>query len=120
MWWSTGESLVYFHKGDETWGIPVSTDCNTLVDQLEIPSLSGKKVTVAPNPWSSETVISVADFRKEVHLELQITDLTGKTVFREDAFKSPYRLYRNGLPAGIYFMTITSGADAFHTKLILQ
>jgi len=120
MWWSTGESLVYFHKGDETWGIPVSTDCNTLVDQLEIPSLSGKKVTVAPNPWSSETVISVADFRKEVHLELHITDLTGKTVFREDAFKSPYRLYRNGLPAGIYFMTITSGADAFHTKLILQ
>jgi len=105
---SSEEKLVYFKKGSETWGTPVSTSCNTLVaveDQITLP---GVQVLVCPNPVSSKSVISFKNLDPDQHPEVFIMDLFGRVVFRSRVKTNEIIFNRESVPSGIYILRVNN------------
>jgi hypothetical protein len=54
---SVTEQIVYYKKGTETWGTPVSTDCITLVPIEDKPPFQQLQISIFPNPASTTITI---------------------------------------------------------------
>ncbi|HZX62812.1 MAG TPA: T9SS type A sorting domain-containing protein [Bacteroidales bacterium] len=100
------EDLVYYKKGSETWGIPIATDCFMLVG---ISPAAGKKVItvrIAPNPVETRAEIQISDLTENDNSWFVIRDFLGRTVMQHNLVSNPYTLNREGLPAGLYFLSV--------------
>jgi hypothetical protein len=116
---SAHENLVYFKKGTETWGTPVTTTCNTLVpvdDKLLLPEVH---VLVFPNPITSRSTISLINLDLSSHPEIFMMDLYGRIVFHTLVQKSEVVFDRQGVPAGIYILRVTSNDGVVRNKKII-
>jgi hypothetical protein len=105
-WLQMEEDLVYYKKGSETWGTPVSTDCFTLVG---ISPAAGKKVItvrIAPNPVETRAEIQISDLTENDNSWFVIRDFLGRTVMQHNLVSNPYTLNREGLPAGLFFLSV--------------
>jgi hypothetical protein len=99
------EDLVYYKKGSEIWGTPVSTDCFSLVG---IPQTGKKEITVSitPNPVETRTEIQVSDLTENDNSYFILKDFLGRSVMQNNLVSNPYNLNREGLPAGLYFLSV--------------
>jgi hypothetical protein len=81
-----------------------------------LPALS---VSVAPNPFKNQTVIS---FENNVApLRLQLYDALGALVFtQENVITRQYVLGRNNLTAGIYFLKISADNSQQTVKIVIE
>ncbi len=99
--------LVYFKKGEETWGTPVSTDCSTLVGFEDKDFASEPAIEVFPNPAGSETRVRLVNARQDENFHYGLYNCSGMKV-QEGAFAvGQFILHRNNLPAGLYLLIIT-------------
>ncbi|MCA1750848.1 MAG: T9SS type A sorting domain-containing protein [Flavobacteriales bacterium] len=72
-----------------------------------------------PNPSSGMVRLSA---KKHVD-SIRLTDLTGKTVFRETVNLAPggqVELSLSGIHSGLYIVSLYSGADVHNMKLVLD
>ena len=106
--YSNAETLVYFKKGNETWGTPVSTDCHTLVGVEPAPSSAERKIRIVPNPFSNRTEIEIPWLQGGEDADLTVYNDMGRKIFHQKITSSPYVFMRTNLPSGVYLLVVSS------------
>ncbi len=93
--------LVYYKKGSETWGIPISTDCSTLlpVEDVTVPQ---SKISIYPNPVSTHITIETP-----FQGQLTILNLQGQELLNQQITEPKTQVDISTLPSGIYFVRVT-------------
>jgi len=99
-------SLVYYRKGNETWGTPVATDCSILVGQQPPPSSAEKNILIIPNPFSYKADVIIPGISEGEKVKFILYDEFGRIAWTMNPVAAPYRIYRNNFIAGMYFLII--------------
>ncbi len=104
-----------------TCGVPLN--CNYTaspsvgVDEL---SVNAEDVDLYPNPATNSFMIDLVAFGNST-VAIEMFDVLGKNVGSFNGIKSnKFLISRNDLPAGVYFVRITSGQTALTKKVILE
>jgi hypothetical protein len=113
------EELMYFHKGNETWGTPVSTDCNTLVGIQPNYGTGCNKIVIKPNPASSILTIDLK-IEKDIARELIIYSIPGKEMVHLAVSTGEEQIHFNVIswPRGMYIVKVI-GQDTNFRHLVL-
>jgi len=116
------KDLVYFSKGSETWGTPVSTNCNTLVAMPESPNTEIPGITISPNPVTDHAEIKVTGLKPGENAEIVLLDYLGKEVFRNRMDSNPYLLSVSGIPKGLYIIKVIGKSNTLNgpTKILIN
>jgi methionine-rich copper-binding protein CopC len=101
-----------------------TTTCsfNVLVNEyVGIADLSANGILIYPNPTSG--IINLTGFNEPVSVKnLEITDITGKTIQSSSNFQinqfSNYEIDLSGFDSGIYIVKISTDKEIFTSKLI--
>ena len=101
-------SLVYYKKGNETWGTPVANDCHILVGTEPPISSAVKSIKIIPNPVQDKAEIIVPELQYGKKSVLRLYNELGKLVLIIKTLSSTYTLNRSGLAPGVYFLVATS------------
>lgn len=112
--------LVYFKKGTEIWGTPVSTNCNTLVSAELQQNINETQVSIYPNPANDKITIQISGNMMSSPMEFRLMDLLGKEVYRMEIPLSRYAIILPPLPSGLYVWQLTGEPSRTTGKLILQ
>jgi len=90
------------------------------VEELSVGDL---KLQVMPNPFGEATSLQL-DALSSRPVQIELNDVTGKTVYREEtllhAGSNTLTLQRNGLAPGLYFLNLYSKSGKVSHKLIIQ
>ncbi len=124
--WSTGESTQKIEVSDAgTYWVQVTdgTGC-TQTDTILISAgvsgvgdFGGYYINVYPNPFDQHTVIH---FPVISNWQVQLFDVTGRLVVNiTDAVGKNISIYRNDLPAGIYWLAVTLDDRLIHTQKLV-
>ncbi len=90
---------------------PVTSGISSEVDEIVI--------TIYPNPFHSAATISFSEHQESV--SITITDVTGKEILSESFSGIQFSFERNGLEAGMYFVSVISGKKtALMRKMVVQ
>jgi len=113
--------LVYYRKGNETWGTPVATDCSILVGQQPPPSSDVKNIMIIPNPFTDRAEIIIPGIKNGEKVKFLIYDELGRNVRKGQTDASPYIIYRNSLTAGVYLLMVLREDDSVggRTKVVI-
>ena len=114
-----GENLVYFKKGTETWGIPVSPNCSMLVDVEDKKVSFLSKIHIFPNPVSTQGNILIDNLDLTTNPEIVILDLYGRQVFHSLIQTNPFIINRGNIPAGMYMINIKDYKGVKRPSVIL-
>lgn len=114
------ESIVYYKKGSEIWGTPVSTDCNTLVSVEENPGKAALQVRIVPNPVSSRADIVIDGISPSTVLQISLFDHTGRMVYRSSMISGKTNFDRNSLASGLYILKITGSDVNLTGKMVIE
>ena len=123
---NTTNSGIGGYKTEPAWGPNgdywIVKFCDTtLATGVNFISGSQRRLTVYPNPFSSEVSISLY-YEKLKQATFLIHDLIGQTIFskRENNLCSTYTktIDLSGLPSGIYFLEVISDQEKMETKII--
>jgi hypothetical protein len=115
---------TYDSKGtivNDPWPTPFNT-CGFDLDAVGVLHftylLQDQSVFLYPNPVKDPVTINVLS---GTGFELEIHDVSGKTVWKEERIANNSTLYLGSLPAGIYFCTFTlENGNTEVRKLIRQ
>ena len=112
------KKLVYYKKGSETWGIPLS--CEALLHVSLPKSIEKQAINIYPNPTSGIITIELpADILTPYKLE--IVDISGRTRDEFDINQKSQSIDVASLPAGLYSYRLTSAnGEVFRGKIIRQ
>jgi len=99
-------NLVYFKKGSETWGTPVSIDCNTLVGMEPTRVHENQNISINPNPVEQYAEVVIPDLGRAKSVFLILYNEFGKQVKKERITASPFILTRANLPPGLYLLSV--------------
>jgi para-nitrobenzyl esterase len=87
------------------------------VDELNI---SAADIDLYPNPANTNFTINLVAFANNL-VTIEMYDVLGKRVANYASIKTNlFNVDRNNLPAGVYFVKITSGQNAVTKKIILE
>ncbi|HRN41726.1 MAG TPA: T9SS type A sorting domain-containing protein [Vicingus sp.] len=112
--------LVYYEKGTETWGTPLSIiNTQTSIDDFSMKNLS---VNVYPNPITNYATITIKGYNSTEKLSFKLYNILGKEVYSTYIYESNFILNRNSLTSGVYFYTITNDNknSKYSGKLIIE
>jgi uncharacterized repeat protein (TIGR01451 family) len=85
------------------------------------PAQPNYAVSVSPNPFAEETLLSVKGLTDSEGLLLQVIDFQGKTIREEHSEGFLFKLKRGDWPSGVYFFNIRQkGQIVGSGKLIVQ
>jgi hypothetical protein len=113
IWGSGSRSLVYYKKGDQTWGSPLDF---TSAPGISDPSL----VSIYPNPATAGG-FHVNILPENLPVVLEILDLNGKIVHREKLVNQDNYIHVPILHKGIYlYRILNSGTYVDVGKIILH
>lgn len=114
FFFSCYDSLVYYKKGNEEWGNPLS--CSALLSADEI-STTSSQIKVFPNPTNGDKIIVTGIFQKP---SIELIDVFGK-ILKAKYFSSGNKieLDLSNLAKGLYFLKIVEGDKIFTTKIIV-
>ncbi len=90
-------------------------NCGNVVTGIN-SSKGNQGIRISPNPMSTEATIW---FDKEEALEINVYNTTGQLVFNDQSKASTYRLKRNNLPAGLYFIECEGKNDVKRIKILI-
>jgi hypothetical protein len=114
--------LVYFEKGNETWGTPLSEDCSTLLGSEQLSNSDDRQIMIIPNPVDQSALITLPEISKGVQGYFVLYNELGNQVMKVP-FNSPRVTFtRNNLPSGIYYIVISgdNGTLKRSAKVILR
>lgn len=114
------DSLRYYIKGEETWGIPVAIDCNALLTTTDQPSDHGLHIFISPNPVRDKLKVIIEGPETGVTYGINIIDLLGRVIFKTNFQQSPFIMPRPELPKGLYIWQVTGAERTATGKLILE
>ena len=102
-------NLVYFKKGTEVWGTPVSTDCSILLGTGEKVISPVSSIEVYPNPAETEVRIRLNNFSPGGNFHFSLYDCSGEKVRDGKLSANPFLFNRDDLAPGLYLLIVTDG-----------
>jgi len=107
-------------SGQEAFVLPgfEFNSCEIAVNVIE-PTSTVKSVVAAPNPFTTQTILTIENPSRSAH-NVMLSSLTGR-LLREwkDVRDNTLRIDRNGLPTGIYFLSIRNEQGEVATKKLM-
>ena len=91
--------------------------CDSLISVDEL-SDANSYLSIYPNPFQDKIFLDPKWNSKEMGMEITIENETGQNVFERNTFFSKQELDLSSLPAGIYFLHVTSNYFSFVKKII--
>lgn len=111
----TTTDYVYLEKGHATGIVWVN---GTVLTSIEMHS-SNQEITIAPNPFSTSTKITIP--LGLTNGKVKITSPAGTEVYTQVIQGSTAEINREGLSSGIYFLQVTSNNEIIATeKMVVQ
>ena len=107
-------SLVYYKKGNETWGTPVANDCHILVGTDPPVTSAVKSIKIIPNPVRDKAEVLVSGLNDCGIYWVQITDVYGREVLKKQFSSSSFTIDCMGLAKGLYNVIIWTEDATFH------
>lgn len=99
--------LVYYKKGSETWGTPLT------ISVSEKSAIENENLLIYPNPAKEWVMIDVGSSLLQ---EIEVMDITGKRLMIHTVLnKSSVQLELKGLSTGVYVIKVSTD-----TKVLLQ
>jgi hypothetical protein len=116
------EDMVYYKKGSETWGTPLATDCFSLVGVEPVQLMHGLNVRITPNPVRTQAEIQLQNPTENESYYFSIRDIYGRVIIQRNFDSNPYILFRDGIPAGMYFLSVQdqSGTAVWKSKILFE
>jgi hypothetical protein len=116
------QELVYYQRGNEIWGTPVSFDCNTLLGIDPQKSTAKAFIEIIPNPVETQAEVFIQCILKYDNISIVMYDYSGKIVLREQVNSNPFTLNRGDLPPGLYILVIYDKNDVIigKKKIVLR
>lgn len=108
------EFIVYFKKGDETWGTPLNPP--TSVKETENPLV----ISVFPNPAKDFVFIKLADNGKCKTANINIFALSGKQVYSGKLENGILTINVNNWPSGLFFYRISANGLVSKGKFMVN
>jgi len=109
--------LVYYKKGNETWGNPLSCDSLLTVGLKDLTR--SHSLTVSPNPTNGIISVTVPEGKQSGRFEL--FDLSGRMVAGFNQKQEIEQFDISSLPAGVYFCKFRSDkGEVYQAKIIRQ
>jgi hypothetical protein len=116
LWYTYIQEVVYFKKGTETWGTPLSCDSLQQVGIAEIAV--AKEVNIYPNPTSGIITASVPT-NAQIPCKLEIFDNSGRFLGIYTLSQQTQSFDLSDIPAGLYnYKVTTAEGDIFRGKII--
>ncbi|HOZ52979.1 MAG TPA: T9SS type A sorting domain-containing protein, partial [Chitinophagaceae bacterium] len=125
------EKSIYIGGGSQA-GFPNFVDsyfngawlspCTTNIEIPENTENISCEINIYPNPFSDFTDIDLSNMRKTLSgiFNIKLYDLFGNIVLQTETNNSYYRIYKEDLNEGIYFLKIQSGNFIYTNKLIIN
>jgi hypothetical protein len=112
-------NLVY--TVTDSTGCSSSATSSILVDvSAGINNEMVNNVSVYPNPFTDQTVVSLGNITSE-HINFSVYDVLGKEVISMKEIRNPiFKLERNNLPAGVYFYRLSDNNKTLKEGKILM
>lgn len=122
LWTDQTEELIYFKKGNETWGIPLSADCNTFVGIENDSKTIIPGVHISPNPVETRAEIIIEGFQTNDIFHYILHNYSGNSVRSGTMNSSPFTFNRGELLAGLYLLSVFDKKDNLRgrMKIIIQ
>jgi hypothetical protein len=120
MTWQSIEYLVYYKKGTEVWGTPVSTDCHSLVSVSPAPEKSPLRVIISPNPVSQSSIITILGCQGTKEFDFTLFNNLGREVFNLKSENPSFSFDRKDLPNGLYIYVVNGTGINQRGKLIIK
>ena len=110
----TGEDAINNWEKDFWEYTPDSTSS---INEPTLESL----ISISPNPFSSTAVIEIKDsgFRNK-DFKMQMYNVNGEVVLQSQILTPKSLIERSGLPAGVYFIHLSSKDQSATKKIIIQ
>jgi hypothetical protein len=96
----------FAYLAPESLNIELNKD-NTVSTKPEVQDVS-KLISVYPNPTNGLVSIDMSDIKQLGDVTTTITDIAGKVVLSKKASNNKIQLNIDTMPAGIYFVTVSS------------
>ena len=108
------DSLIYYKKGAEEWGQPLS--CSALLSTSEIETTSSQ-IKITPNPSVSDKINVTGNFQKPI---VELTDLFGNNL-KAKYFSSQNKIEidLSKFSGGVYSLKIIDGKKFYTSKVVL-
>lgn len=105
---SKWNNLVYYRKGSESWGTPVSDNCWLLTGQEHRENAGMQpRIKVFPNPVDQEAQIIFPGNDRQVDLRYALYNYSGMRVTEGIITQIPCDLRRGSLASGLYILVIS-------------
>ncbi|MFL5764208.1 MAG: T9SS type A sorting domain-containing protein [Bacteroidia bacterium] len=115
-----GGSVIHHIHTETISGVSVSTNCSLNAGLTESES-GGSGYSVYPNPVISSVTFSFQNLPADGERTLEILDISGRTLSKNNFQADSFILERNGLAAGIYFWRLNCPyLPSLSGKLIVQ
>lgn len=103
---SNSHKLVYYKKGETTWGTPIAPNCLSLINDVqEINSLESV-VKMYPNPVMNKVFIDLQNFDSEM-ATLEIYSLEGKLLLKQSVVSNTVsEIDLQSLSSGMFVLKI--------------
>jgi hypothetical protein len=118
--YTNNDQMVYFKKGSEIWGTPVSSSCGKLVPVSQDPMNEPVSVTVSPNPVKGSALVTFQSLRMNEMLQFILIDHLGRTAYRSAPFTGSTEMRTSQLPAGIYILQAETSSGVVRMKIIVR
>lgn len=103
---SINHKLVYYQKGETTWGTPIASNCLSLINDVQAMKSLELMVNVYPNPAMNKIFVDLqnVDFGNAT---LEIYSLEGKLLLKQSvATNSVSEIDLQSLPSGMFMLKI--------------
>ncbi len=103
---SINHKLVYYQKGETTWGTPIASNCLSLINDVQAMTSPESGINIYPNPAMNKIFVDLqnVDFGNTT---LEIYSLEGKLLLKQAvATKSVSEIDLQSLPTGVFLLKI--------------
>ncbi len=121
-WGFSSQSLVYYKKGNLTWGTPVAADCSELLGTQPVPNEETTFLIVLPNPIESTAEIRIGGLKYKEMLTVELYNSMGILIYQDRFNSAGYHFNRNGISLGMYFLVVSddNGSVIGKEKIIIR
>jgi hypothetical protein len=104
---SNSHKLVYYQKGETTWGTPIASSCLSLVNDIQELKSPEAVANVYPNPASNKVFVDLQNFDSK-YVTLEVVSMDGRVLQHHTiAANSVSEIDIQSLPSGMFMLKIS-------------
>lgn len=112
--------LVYYKKGNETWGNPLAPTCQSLINKVENRIAINSKINIYPNPSSTSIYIELLNFN-DAQADIEFYSPDGKLVLKSIVNTNTINEFSvDHFKNGVYLVKVICNNETLVSKIIIK